>query len=288
MILALSMSKKMGNKRSKRLSSLPPGKSLYNAYRGAMAYIEVRLPNGDVSIGTAFHVGEGIFITAKHVVEGNAIIFMATTEGFAVPDEDGLMTIHGDPQRYSTVSPQVLTVVAGPFFHPDKGIDVAAVVVRETNMKVVTLGGHLDDWINDSQFIMVETIVMGYPPIPFSEGPILVTARGEINGVLDRRDSRHPHFLISAMARGGFSGGLCLIEWGFALGVITESLVTNDQAPELGFMAVISIEPIFVCLQHHQILPAVQKQGWDGLWDRNTDDPVQINDAPFEVGKPQF
>jgi hypothetical protein len=206
---------------------------------------------------------------------------MATTEGYYVPDENGLITIHGDSQKYRSVNPQSLTILSGPYFHPEEGIDVAAIVVKETDITAVHLGGHLDDWIDDSQFIMAETIVMGYPPVPFSPGALLVTARGEINAVLDKYNARHPHFLVSAMARGGFSGGLCLIEWGFALGVITESLVTGGQAPEMGFMAVISVEPIFVCLQHHKIMPRIQQEGWDGLWDKEVDLPPGTDLSTF-------
>lgn len=69
------------------------------------------------------------------------------------------------------------------------------------------------------------------------------------------------------MARGGFSGGVCLVEWDFALGVVTESLIRDGGPTELGYTAVLSVEPIFACLSHHKILPTEQKEGWDGLWD---------------------
>lgn len=53
---------------------------------------------------------------------------------------------------------------------------------------------------------------------------------------------------------------------GFALGVITESLLTQEQTPELGFMAALTVEPIYVCLGKHRILPRSQSDGWGGLW----------------------
>lgn len=58
-----------------------------------------------------------------------------------------------------------------------------------------------------------------------------------------------------------------MIEWEFALGVVTESLVEADASVESGYMAVISIEPVYFCLSHHGILPAQQAEGWDGFWD---------------------
>lgn len=109
---------------------------------------------------------------------------------------------------------------------------------------------------------------MGYPLVPQSKKPVLITSRAEVNAIVDKYTGRHPQFLVSAVARGGFSGGPCLIEWEFALGVVTESLVAADHVAEVGYMSVISIEPVYVCLAHHGILPAAQKEGWDGFWDR--------------------
>ena len=160
---------------------------------------------------------------------------------------------------------QKLTLKSGPFYHPNTIIDIAAFVVQEDNIVSIPLGGHLDDWINDSQFILQKTLIMGYPPIPFSSEPLLLAARGEINAIVDKYNASHPHFIISSMPRGGFSGGVCMIEWGFALGVITEALGSDYKAPELGFMSVVSVEPILVCLSHHNILPEIQKEVWESF-----------------------
>lgn len=53
------------------------------------------------------------------------------------------------------------------------------------------------------------------------------------------------------MARGGFSGGPVISEYGHALGVVTESLVMNGLPSELGFMNVLSVEPIYECIGQH-------------------------------------
>jgi hypothetical protein len=42
-------------------------------YRGSVAYIATIDDNGDEGIGTAFHVGNGVFVTARHVLEGRAV-----------------------------------------------------------------------------------------------------------------------------------------------------------------------------------------------------------------------
>jgi hypothetical protein len=254
-------------------------RDLYQRYAPALAYIVVETPEGDERIGSAFHVGEGVFVTARHVVDGLKIVKVGNTISQYVPDPDGLVelvdglvitttrkAIDNQP-RFRFIERGEGRVVSGPFFHPDPGIDVAAIVVAGLEVPVIRLGSHLDDWLNDEQFILASVIVMGYPPIPFSREPLLVASRAEINTVVDKYVGRHPHFVISAMARGGFSGGVCLIEWDFALGVITESLVAQGQAPELGFMAVLTVEPIYECLVYHRILPEAQKEGWFGSWD---------------------
>ncbi len=246
--------------------SMTPRK-LYERYASAVAYVAVRRPDGDQAIGTAFHVGEGVFLTARHVVDENEILEIATTAGRYAEDQQGTVTIHGRPGRFRSIPPAVGRVRAGPFYHPDVGVDVAALVVDGFDAPVVPLGSHLDDWLDDEAFVLRRAVVMGYPPVPFAKSPVLIVSEAEINAIVDKYTGRHPHFIVSAMARGGFSGGPCLVEWNFALGLVTESLIGDAQPSELGYMAVISVEPLFVCLHHHGILPAIQKEGWDGTWD---------------------
>jgi hypothetical protein len=77
--------------------------------------------------------------------------------------------------------------------------------------------------------------------------------------VLDRRDTRHPHFILSATPRGGLSRALPLVELEAALGVTTALLGDDLPSPELGYFAVLSVEPIFDCLEHHGVLPDEQR-----------------------------
>ncbi|WP_110513756.1 S1 family peptidase [Herpetosiphon llansteffanensis] len=219
-------------------------KDLYNQYHKAVVYIIVENSDKDQGIGTAFHIGSNVYITARHVIENKKIISIAHAHIF--PWKEGKL-------RHP------------PFYHPDETADIAALIVDDLEIDVfIPLGSHLDDWINDDQFILAKILIMGYPPIPFSREPILCATEAEINAVVDRYNVKHPHFIVSAMARGGFSGGPCLIEWDFGLGLVTESLVHNDQPTELGYMAVLTVEPILVCLKHHKILPQEQIDGWGG------------------------
>ncbi|MFH4782956.1 trypsin-like peptidase domain-containing protein [Vibrio diabolicus] len=210
-------------------------RELFKKYAAAVVYVNVELSNGDQSIGTAFHVGSGVFITARHVVDGTKILEVANTTDYYVPDES---------------------------------VDIAALIIEGIECPVIPLGSHLDDWINDEEFSLAQVVIMGYPPVPFSKEPTLISSRAEVNAVIDKYTGGHPHFIVSSIARGGFSGGPCLIEWNFALGVVTESLVECDGSPESGYMAVISIEPVYVCLSHHGIFPKEQAEGWNGFWDK--------------------
>lgn len=246
-------------------------RELYEAYAGAVVYVEVARPDGDRGIGTAFHVGDNVFITARHLVDGNTVTEVGTTMKRYVPDPEGNLRISNQEGLFRGVKPQVGRLVRGPLYHPDQTVDVAAIVVEGLDVETIPLGSHLDEWIHDETFILAETIVLGYPPIPMAKKPTLVTARAEVSAVIDKYTGGHPYFIVSCMARGGFSGGPCLSTWDFALGMVVESLVENNQSEQLGFLAVITVEPIIVCLVHHEIVPKAQVE-WTGLLIGKEDD----------------
>jgi hypothetical protein len=225
------------------------------------------------SIGTAFHVGNGVFVTARHVLFGRKIIELISSA--------------------RRVSPFKLK--SGPFFHEDDNIDVAAFVVdpipqRElyksigggaftgsgsAAIRAIPLGTHLDDWINDDAFYHMRAIAMGYPPIPLGKKPTLLSVSAEVNGVVDLLPPRkHVHFILSATARGGFSGGPVIVEGDFLLGMTTESLVMNGQPEQLGFFTILGVEPIYECLDQHGILPDFQD--------------FEIEDSAHESAPPQI
>lgn len=256
-------------------------KLLYQKFKGALAYLEVKLPNGNLSIGTAFHLGDGVWVTARHVTSGNRIVSMGTTERTDVRDPNGLMTFSDEPRtKYRCIPPQKLNIISGPLYHPDDKVDIALIKTLQTDIAAVKLDFHLDDWINDSAYILDEVVIMGYPPVPFSNRAVLMAMKGEINAVVDKYNGPHPHFIISTMPRGGFSGGLCLNINQFALGVVVESLIRDNKDTELGYMSVLTVEPIYICMQHHKLFPTLQKEYWGSLWEESKFDSATntIND----------
>lgn len=176
--------------------------------------------------------------------------------------------IDGEVKPVHVVRNDSLQIASGPLCHPDPNVDVAVFKVQsiDPHTPVVPLGSHLDDWIGRSDFVLTEAVIMGYPPIPMAKDPVLVGARAEVNAQIDLYDTPNVHFVLSATARGGFSGGLAYSEYDFALGMVTRSLLVNGDSVESGFMSVVGVEPIYHCLGHHKLLPDCQAEQWDGLW----------------------
>ena len=248
-------------------------RAMFEAYASAMVYIEVQDAAGKIDVGSGFHVGEGVFVTARHVVESQSVQEIGMTEHTYVPVENADETLtfvvkDGSRQRVHDVRNGVLSLKRGPYLYTDSAVDVAVFQVEQIDplTPVVQLGSHLDDWLGESDFVLTEAVVLGYPRIPKANRPNLVGTRAEVNAMVDRYDAPHVHFVLSAMARGGFSGGLVLSEYGYALGMITSSLISDNNSTELGFMTAVGVEPIYACLAQHKMLPDCQAEGWDDFW----------------------
>lgn len=237
-----------------------------------MAYLAIER-QGNAKIGSAFHIGEGVFVTARHVVENATITEIGITDErlfyrseLYPKNDNGSYTITKESPRICLDPCGLLKLSAGPYFHSDPTIDVAAFKCDglAKDAHYIPLGYHLDDWIGRGDFELTQAIVLGYPPIPFTTKPTLVAVRCDVNAVVDLHTTKAPvHFIFSALPRGGFSGGAAISEFGFALGMITQSLLNDDKATELGFFAATSIECIYECLDQHKILPVCQKQDED-------------------------
>lgn len=209
-------------------------RTLFETYREAMALVEGRNDEGDTTVGSAFHLGDGFYATARHVLD-DCKVDLVYPEGHGA--EEGLEIL--DEWR-----------------HPES--DVAVFRVDFVAPSAIGLGGHLDDWIDDEQFLLAETLVMGYPPVPLADRPVLVAATGEINAVIDRYDRKHPHFIVSPLPRGGFSGGPAIVSFDFGLGVISQELRDEGRDRE-AFTAVISVEPLWDLIIENKLYPSAQR-----------------------------
>lgn len=201
---------------------------------GAVAFVAIIDEKGDEGIGSAFHIGDGIFVTARHVVEGVAVKEIATTKSGHLREE----------AEDKIVPPRRLEIIDGPYFGPD-GLDLAVFKVNlgGTSLPSIAVSDHTDYSLGENDLILSDILVVGYPPIPFTTIPYQVVTLGQINAVVRVRHSPVLHFIASAMARGGFSGGVALDQSGVALALVTESLGHGDTPVETGYMSLLSIEP---------------------------------------------
>ncbi len=208
-------------------------REIYLRAAGAVAFVAVRTADGDDAIGTAFHIGDGVFVTARHVVDGVTILEIATTKSAHLEAEAG----------GQVMPPRELTLIDGPHFSADD-LDVAVfkVDLGDESLPSITLSQHTDYSLGENDLVLSDVLIVGYPPVPFTTQPVQIAAMGQVNAVVRVRHSSVLHFVASATARGGFSGGPVFDEEGVAIGLVTEAL-SRDAAPvEVGFMSLLSVE----------------------------------------------
>lgn len=237
------------------------GRDAFLKYRGCVAFIATEGCDGVEGIGTCFHVGEGVFVTARHVVEDRTITEIGFDDGHTA------LSLLDNPMHWGKKPHGSVTITRGPLYHANSVIDLACFVAAPYPRRSIPLGGHLDDWMGQYELVLHRTLVLGYPPVQLTNKPLLVASLGEVNALADLRETPHPHFIVSSTARGGFSGGPALVAYDeanaeggtAALGVITQALCKNGEPEQLGYMAVLTVEPIYSMLEQHGILPAQQK-----------------------------
>lgn len=211
----------------------------------AVVYVET-----DQGIGTAFHVGDGVFVTARHVVEGRKI------KEIGRGDLTKVVHFHeGGKTTTTTTWPEAVSKnIEGPWFHPNDQADLAFFRCSEINAPDIQLELR-SDALAYNQFLLHRVIVLGYPPIPFAKEPHLVCVPATVSAVIDHYLVGRRHFVLNAMARGGYSGGVALTaEYASAtLGVVTQALNKDHEPTELGYLAVLSAELVVEMLDHHKV-----------------------------------
>lgn len=161
---------------------------IYMAYRYCMAHVVVWNAAGDLESGSAFHVGDGYYVTARHVVDQHLVDFlpyggptpdMRSSLGIDVKLPEVLLPVEG------TADLAILKTNHEPTL-PTYGGDY-----RPHHDTHVPIGGHLDDWLGDGMTLF-DVVMMGYPPIPQARHPVLVAVAGHLNAVVDKYGGGHP------------------------------------------------------------------------------------------------
>jgi hypothetical protein len=96
-----------------------------------------------------------------------------------------------------------------------------------------------------------------------------VVFRGEVSAAIEPYVDIRRHYIISGMARGGFSGGPVVTFGGDTkvLGIVSRALTFNNDRSELGFLDCINSHSILEILDEHRIkIPEVERtmQGFVG------------------------
>lgn len=210
--------------------------SLYHQCRRSIAYVVVETSNGSQSIGTAFHIGQGFFVTAKHVVECNKIIEVAITQPY-----NKVVNYHAAPLSEDE-RPRVLKVELNPVLAENEADDVAVFRVEQyEELPSIELSSIHDMHQSEDLLLLSNVLCIGYPPIPLTVHPFQVAVDAKVSALITIRGSKYLSYVVSATARGGFSGGPIINDDGKAIGLVTDSLVRDSNAVETGFMACLSI-----------------------------------------------
>lgn len=219
--------------------------ALFELYAGAVAAVGVETDDGP-QIGSAFHVGGGVFVTARHVAEAE-IMSLQTTH----PSARTFRTVLGVERIETLSSPARAATIDEGLFHPNPDTDIA--LIRTTGLSPPAVP--LVDVDSDAgrRVLLEPVLVMGYPRIPHAiDPPALVVTTAEVIAAPSLWSSSPP-LILSTTARGGFSGGLVLAGTGTALGVISQALVADDEQTQLGFLAALRAELIVECLNANGI-----------------------------------
>lgn len=216
---------------------------VYQNFKHCVVRITVELASGDLSSGTGFHIGDGHIVTARHVTEEHTIKEVVGHLG-------QLFEFESEKTKYPE-DPMIDLAILKTNFDLSPLDRVGAL----PGPSHISIGNH-DDASIDESLILSKVVVLGYPPIAQSSGAVLVAVSSEVNAIIDKYTGPHPHFILSAIPRGGFSGGPVLSEGGTLLGVVTEELFFNTSEWEskengaseskmvMGFTSAISVEPL--------------------------------------------
>lgn len=202
-------------------------------------------------------------VTAKHVVSGNEVLSVATTRDAFVERAGGFKMRGFGDSEFATVRLSPTKPLAPPVECADADLAAFRVELPDPGFPEIVVGHDEDKnakpvgsaWMEDH---LLETAhVFGYPRIPSASKPILVGLRCDVSAIVEERylGNNHPHFVLSSMARGGFSGGPVFGQYGWLIGIVTEAFLRDDLPAELGYMAVVPVDIIARFLKRVGMLP---------------------------------
>jgi len=224
-------------------------KELYDDYRPAIVRITIRTREGDLANGCGFHIGHGNIVTAKHVLDDGEL--------------DAVTRVYDDEPVHvrkvlDSSEPGIDLALLQTDFDLSDYVNKTHFLGDKRRQDAKTDRIPLSFFTNEflgAGFVLTKVLLMGFPRVPRSNKTYLLAVTGEVNALIGKYREEQPHFIISTVARGGFSGGPVINEYGSLLAVLIESLYEQDQAEENGFASAIAIEPLLNLLAEHGIEP---------------------------------
>lgn len=233
----------------------------FHEYHSCVAYIETKDSLGNINVGNCFHIGDGIFVTARHVIQNKLI----TNIGF---DSNAVIYEPKDNSDKNIEIPVKVNIVEGPFYHFDEDVDIGCFRLDFIPKLFIPLSLHMDEFLGQSEFLLHRALLLGYPLIPFNSKPILAATLGDISAVVNIFNNKYLHYIVSTTMKSGFSGGPVFVAYNelnkhsetLLLGLVTNTLSLNNEANANGLIAVLPIELIYHCLKQSNLLPIKQNQ----------------------------
>jgi len=235
--------------------------AFYTEYKFCVVRITVSDEKEDLHNGTGFHIGEGVIVTAKHVLEK-----------YKLKEIVG----HFEDREYN------LKDIVYP---DDKNLDLALLITDFTladymskkykmppmipksikKHDSIPLSWYLTDKVG-KEIELMKVLVFGYPKVPFSAKSDLIVTTGEVNAFIKKYGEVAPYFIISIPPRGGYSGGPVISESGHVFGIMTESLYEKDKGHESGFFAVTPVDGLLKFMKQKGINPnGFNEEEWFAL-----------------------
>lgn len=238
---------------------------LYREIKNQMVVLEARDENQDITCGTAFHIGDGLLVTARHNIQNQYALktqddqSISIVAEFACSEEDRDIAVIKTDFEPKLLTDESQTVEDSASSEDGAPTNFVPIFDYFAYSKLAEL------------YFLDDVFVFGFPPIPKTTRAELVAVRAQVNAFVKTNHGRDGVFILSSTARGGFSGGPVIDRGRNLIGICIESLRRGESAVENGFTAAICLDPLLDILSENELYPAqndAQIKDWPRLKQR--------------------
>lgn len=210
--------------------------------------------NDKIMAATAFHVGDGILVTAKHNVDHDGT--------FKLIDKNGKEFQHS--QKFLAPGKTDIAVLKTNFQSPGATVSMytlptktepASLIHERRPSKFIKLNSKLNRAQLMKAYLLEDVYLFGFPPVPMTVSNHLISVKAQVNSIVLSSQSDWPLLVISSVPRGGFSGGPVMDQDGSLIGICIEALYEQSEPSFSGFTAAICIEPLLNLMKENDLRP---------------------------------